>query len=88
MVAAERVVMLKTLRCPVRVYRKTQWVALMSTDLSLSVKEIVELYAARWKIEAGFRAIKQEIGSASTQTRCPNAVSNHLHFCMAATTIP
>jgi len=88
--AAERVVMLKTLRCPVRVvwvYRKTQWVALVSTDLSLSVAEIVELYAARWKIEAGFREIKQEIGSASTQTRCPNAVSNHLQFCMAATTI-
>jgi hypothetical protein len=38
--AAERVVMLKTLRCPVRVvwvYRKTQWVALMTTDLDLSV---------------------------------------------------
>jgi hypothetical protein len=89
-VAAERVVMLKTLRCPVRVvwvYRKTQWVALMTTDLSLSVAEIIELYAARWKIEAGFREIKQEIGSAATQTRNPDAVSNHLQFCMAATAI-
>jgi len=88
--AAERVVMLKTLRCPVRVvwvYRNTQWVALMTTDLTLSVEQIVELYAARWKIEAGFREIKQEIGSAATQTRCPNAVSNHLHFCMVATTL-
>jgi hypothetical protein len=89
-VAAERVVMLKTLRCPVRVvwvYRKRQWVALMTTDLSLSVAEIIELYAARWKIEAGFREIKQEIGSAATQTRNPDAVSNHLQFCMAATAI-
>jgi virulence-associated protein VapD len=41
----------------------------------------------RWKIEAGFREIKQEIGSAYTQTRNPDAVANHLHFCMAATTI-
>ena len=41
----------------------------------------------QWHIEAGFREIKQEIGSAASQTRCPNAVSNHLHFCMAATTI-
>ena len=89
-VAAERVVMLKTLRCPVRVvwvYRKTQWVALMTTDLDLTVEQIVEFYSARWKIEAGFREIKQEIGSAHTQTRNPDAVLNHLHFCMAATTI-
>lgn len=89
-VAAERVVMLKTLRCPVRVvwvYRKTQWVALMTTDLTLSVEQLIEYYSARWKIEAGFREIKQEIGSAHTQTRNPDAVVNHLHFCMAATTI-
>jgi hypothetical protein len=89
-VVAERVVMLKTLRCPVRVvwvYRKTQWVALMSTDLDLTVEQIVEYYSARWKIEAGFREIKQEIGSAHTQTRNPDAVFNHLNFCMAATTI-
>ena len=89
-VAAERVVMLKTLRCPVRVvwvYRKTQWVALKTTDLGLSVEQIIEYYSARWKIEAGFREIKQEIGSAHTQTRNPEAVMNHLHFCMAVTTI-
>lgn len=89
-VAAERVVMLKTLRCPVRVvwvYRKTQWVALMTTDLTLSVEQLIEYYSARWKIEAGFREIKQEIGSAHTQTRNPDAVVNHLHFCMAATAI-
>ena len=88
--AAEQVVMLKTLRCPVRVvwvYRKTQWVALMTTDLTLSVEQIIEYYSARWKIEAGFREIKQEIGSADTQTRNPDAVYNHLHFCMAATAI-
>jgi len=88
-VAAEQVVMLKTLRRPVRVvwvYRKTQWVALVTTDLDLSVEQIIEYYSARWKIEAGFREIKQEIGSAHTQTRNPDAVFNHLHFCMVATT--
>ena len=89
-VAAERLVMLKTLRCPVRVvwvFRKTQWLALVTTDLTLTVAQIIEYYGARWKIEAGFREIKQEIGSAETQTRNPDAVTNHLHFCMAATTI-
>jgi hypothetical protein len=89
-VAAEQVVMLKTLRCRVRVvwvYRRTQWIALVTTDLTLTVAQIIELYGARWKIEAGFREIKQEIGSAQTQTRNPDAVTNHLQFCMVATTI-
>jgi hypothetical protein len=51
--AAEQIVMLKTLRCRVRVvwvYRRTQWVALVTTDLDLSVEQIVEFYSARWKI--------------------------------------
>jgi hypothetical protein len=88
--AADRVVMLKSLRRRVRVvwaYYKRQWVALLTTDLDLSVEQIIEYYSARWKIEAGFREIKQEIGSAETQTRKPESVTNHLNFCMAATTI-
>jgi len=56
-------------------------------NLTLSVEQIIEYYSARWKFEAGFREIKQEIGSADTQTSNPDAVTNHLHFCMAATTI-
>jgi hypothetical protein len=88
--AVDRLVILKTLRCQVRVvwvFRKTQWIALVTTDLTLTVAQIVEYYGARWKIEAGFREIKQEIGSAETQTRNPDAVTNHLNFCMAAATI-
>jgi hypothetical protein len=89
-VACDQVVMLKTLKCAVRVvfiYRKTQWVALYSTDLTLSVSQIIEYYGARWKIEAFFKELKQDIGSAETQTRHPNAVSNHLHFCMMAASV-
>ncbi len=88
--AYDRVVMLKTLKCPVRVvwvYRKRQWVALFTTDLSLSVKEIIEYYGARWKIEACFKELKQDIGSAESQARNPVAVTNHLDFCMMATSI-
>jgi len=80
-VAHERVVMLKTLKSEVKVvwvYRRTQWVALFSTDLTLSVQEIIEYYGARWKIEAAFKELKQDIGSAETQTRHSNAVTNHL----------
>ena len=88
--AFNRIVMLKTFKTEVRVvwvYRKTQWVAFFSTDLTLSVQEIIEYYGARWKIEAAFKEIKQDIGSAETQTRHPNAVMNHLHFCIMATTL-
>ena len=88
--AYEQVGMLKNLRCPARVvwvFRKTQWVALFTTDLTLSVQRIIEYYGARWKIESGFKEIKQEIGSARSQTRNAHAVINHLNFCMMATTI-
>ena len=88
--AYERVVMLKTLKVPVRVvwvFRKTQWVALFSTDLTLSVEQIIEYYGARWKIEAAFKELKQDVGSIKTQTRHPQAVTNHLHFCMMAMTV-
>ena len=59
--AYDRVVMLKTLKRAVRVvwiYRKTRWVALFSTDLTLSVTEIIEYYGARWKIEPCFKEEK------------------------------
>ncbi|MBU1565317.1 MAG: transposase [Proteobacteria bacterium] len=88
--AYEQIVMQKTLKCPIRVvwvYRRTQWVALFTTDLSLSVNEIIEYYGARWKIEAGFKELKQDIGSAETQNRNPVAVQNHLNFCMMATSL-
>jgi hypothetical protein len=88
--AYSQVVMLKTMKCPVRivwVYRKTRYVALMTTDLTISIEQIIEYYGARWKIEAGFKEIKQEIGSSKSQTRNADAVLNHLNFCMMATTL-
>ena len=88
--AYDRIVMLKTLKCPVRVvwvFRKTQWVALFTTDLDLSITQIIEYYGARWKIESGFKELKQEIGSRTSQCRNAQAVTNHLNFCMMATTM-
>jgi IS4 transposase len=89
-VARDLVVMLKTLKCAVRVvfiYRRTQWVALYSTDPTFCVTKVIEYYGARWKIESAFKELKQDIGSAESQTRHPNAVSNHLHFCMMAASV-
>jgi len=82
--------MLKTLKCAVRVvwvYLRSQWVALFTTDLDLTVEQIIEYHGARWKIEAGFKEIKQEIGSSKSQTRNYHSVTNHLNFCMMAATI-
>ena len=88
--ASTKVVMLKTLKCPVRVvwvFRKTQWIALFSTDLDLTTEQIIEYYGARWKIESGFKEIKQDIGSSKSQTRNAYAVMNHISFSMMAATI-
>ena len=88
--AYSQIMMLKTLKCAVRVvwvYRKSQWVALFTTDLTLTVEQLVEYYGARWKIESGFKELKQEIGSSKSQTRNHNAVINHLHFCTMAASL-
>lgn len=88
--AFTQIVMLKTMKCPVHVvwvFRKSRYVALLTTDLRLSVEQIIEYYGARWKIEAGFKEIKQEVGSSKSQTRNADAVNNHLNFCMMATTL-
>ena len=71
--------MLKTLKCPVRVvwvYRRTQWVAFFTTDLNLSVEQIISYYSGRWKIEANFRELKFEMVSQKSQTRNAHAVTN------------
>lgn len=86
----DKIVMLRTLRCKVRVvwiYRRSRYVALFTTDLTLSVEQIIEYYAARWKIEAAFKELKQDIGSARSQTRDAYAVNNHLQMCLMASTI-
>jgi len=88
--AYSQTVMLKTMKCRVRVvwvYRKTRYIDLMTTDMSLSVEQIIEYYGARWKIESGFKEIKQEIGSSKSQVRNSESVLNHLNFCMMATTL-
>ena len=88
--ASTKLIMIKTLKCPVRVvwvFRNTQWIALFSTDLDLTTEQIIEFYGARWKIESGFKEIKQDIGSSKSQTRNAHAVMNHMNFSMMAATI-
>ncbi len=85
-----KLVMLKTLKFPVRVvrvFRKSQWIALFFTDLDLSIEQIIEYYGARWKIESGFKEIKQDIGSSKSQIRNAHAVINHINLSMMAATV-
>lgn len=88
--AVDQLFLLKTLKAPVRVvwvYYRTQWVALFTTDLSLGVEDIITYYSARWKIESGFKELKQDMGSQQTQARTEQAVTHHLNFCMMAVTL-
>jgi len=68
-------------------FRRTEWIDLYSTDMDLSVEQIIEYYGSRWKIESGFKEIKQDIGSSKSLTRTAHAVINHINFFMMATSI-
>jgi len=87
---ATREVMIKCLRSKARVvwvYHKSGSVAFFTSDLSLTCEQIVEYYGARWKIEACFKELKQDIGSSKSQTRKEVSVKNHVNFCLMATAI-
>lgn len=45
--------------------KTTQWIALLSTDLSLTEDEIITTYAKRWSIEVYFKMCKSYLGLQS-----------------------
>ena len=55
-------------------------VVLMSTDLSLTPREITKLYADRFAIEMTFRELKQDFGMGHYQVRVPKAMLRHVHL--------
>ena len=44
--------------------RKRDWLAIATTDLSLSDEEVIALYARRWDIEVFFKTVKSYLGFA------------------------
>ena len=52
----------------------------MSTDLSLTPREIAGLYADRSQIEMTFRELKQHFGLGDYQVRLPEAMLRHVHL--------
>jgi SRSO17 transposase len=59
---------------------------IVSTDLSLSAKQMIEYYSARWKIESGFKELKHELGAIDNQARKRESVENHFELCSIAQT--
>lgn len=68
------------------VFRGNTVFPIFTTDLSLTARQMVEYYAARWKIESGFKELKHELGALDTQARKEAAVENHFNFCCLAMT--
>jgi len=88
---SELICVSKALKCVVRVvfiHRSNgRFFPLVTTDLQLTAKQMVEYYAARWKIESGFKELKHEIGALDSQCRNENAVENHFNLCCLAMTL-
>ena len=55
-------------------------VVIMSTDLSLTPREITRLYADRSAIEMTFREVKEHFGLGHYQVRKPAAILAHVHL--------
>lgn len=88
---SETIVMSKALQRKIKiifVYRKNGFAfPIFTTDLELSAVKAIEYYAARWKIEAGFKELKHELGALDNQSRKKNAVENHFNLTCTAMTL-
>jgi len=62
-------------------------VVVMSTDLSLTPREIAQLYAERFAIELTFRELKQHFGLGHYQVRSPKGMLRHVHLSAVACTL-
>lgn len=59
---------------------------LVTTDLSLSAKQVVEAFARRWTIEQLFSVAKEQMGLDSAEVRSPRSVVRHAALAMAMIT--
>ena len=76
-------------KCEVKivvVYHRTRIFPIVSTDLTLSTKQMIELYSARWKIESGFKELKHDLGALDNQARKDTSVENHFNLCCLSMT--
>ena len=64
---------------------KGKWHAIVSTDTELTDEEIVRHYKKRWKIEEGFRALKQYLGLKTSGNKAHEF--NTINACMIISTL-
>ncbi len=87
---SEKICVSKALKTEVKVvfiYMKNGRVfPLITTDLTLTAKQMIEWYSARWKIESGFKELKLELGAIDSQARKKQSVENHFDLCCLAMT--
>jgi len=81
--ALKRVIQVVITRDPKRPRRVAY---LVSTDLRLGAKEIIESFAQRWTIEQLFNVAKNQMGLDSAEVRKERAVVRHATLCMALIT--
>ena len=88
---SELTCMSRAWKCMVKVvfvYRASGTVfPLVTSDPTLTAPQMIEYYAARWKIESGFKELKHEIGALDSQCRNENAVENHFNLCCLSMTL-
>ena len=53
----------------------------------MSPEKAIEYYAARWKIEAGFKELKHERGALDNQSRKKDSVESHFNLACTAMTL-
>jgi hypothetical protein len=61
-----------------------QPVLLLSTDLTLTAAQIIEIYGARYRIELAIRGLKQQFGLADYQCYLPTAIQRFVHLACVA----
>ena len=52
----------------------TEWIALISTDLSLSGKAIIDTYKKRWNIEQGYKDLRELFALGKEENRLHEAL--------------
>lgn len=59
-------------------------ILLLSTDISLTAAQIIEIYGARFRIELAIRGLKQHFGLADYQCYLGTAIHRFVHLACAA----
>lgn len=64
--------------------RDGAFIVLVTDDLDLSAKDVVQGYRERWGIEIWFKIAKQHLGLSDYQVTPEAGVEHHLHLCALA----